>query len=37
VLEPVRKSTGEIVYQQLAATVKKTGVPRQMISDQGGM
>lgn len=36
VLEPVRKSTGEIVYQQLEATVKKTGVPRQIISDQGG-
>lgn len=36
VLEPVAKSTGEIVYQQLEATVKKTGVPREIISDQGG-
>jgi len=36
VLEPVVKSTGEIVYQQLEATVQKTGVPREIISDQGG-
>jgi hypothetical protein len=36
VLEPVVKSTGEIVYQQLAATIKKTGVPREIISDRGG-
>lgn len=36
VLEPVVKSTGELVYQQLEATVEKTGVPREIISDQGG-
>jgi hypothetical protein len=36
VLEPVVKSSGEIVYQQLAATIKKTGVPREIISDRGG-
>jgi hypothetical protein len=36
VVEPVAKSTGEIVYQQLAATIEKTGVPREIISDRGG-
>jgi len=36
VLEPVVKSSGEIVYQQLEATVKTTGVPREIISDHGG-
>lgn len=36
VLEAVVKSSGEIVYQQLAATIKKTGVPREIISDRGG-
>jgi hypothetical protein len=36
VLEPVVKSTGQIVYQQLQATIKKTGVPREIISDRGG-
>jgi hypothetical protein len=36
VLEPVVKSTGDIVYQQLQATIKKTGVPREIISDRGG-
>jgi hypothetical protein len=36
VLEPVVQSTGELVYQQLAATLKKTGVPREIISDHGG-
>jgi hypothetical protein len=36
VLEPVVKSTGEVVYQQLKATIKKTGVPREIISDHGG-
>jgi hypothetical protein len=36
VLEPVVKSNGEIVYQQLEATRKKTGVPREIISDHGG-
>jgi hypothetical protein len=36
VLEPVVKSSGEVVYQQLTATIKKTGVPREIISDRGG-
>jgi hypothetical protein len=36
VLEPVVQSTGELVYQQLKATIKKTGVPREIISDWGG-
>jgi hypothetical protein len=36
VLEPVVQSTGELVYQQLKATIKKTGVPREIISDRGG-
>ena len=35
-LEPVRKSTGEIVYQQVEAPGKQTGVPRQSMSAQGG-
>jgi hypothetical protein len=34
-LYPVTKSNGEIVYQQLEETVKKTGVPREIISDCG--
>lgn len=34
-LEPVRQSNGTVVYQQLEAAVKKTGVPRQIISDGG--
>lgn len=34
-LHPVTKSNGEIVYQQLEETVKKTGVPREIISDCG--
>lgn len=36
VLEPVVKSSAEIVYQQLEATVKTTGVPREILSDHGG-
>ncbi len=36
VLEPVTQSTGEVVYQQLEATIEKTGVPREIISDHGG-
>jgi hypothetical protein len=35
-LEPVRKSNGEIVYQQLEKTVEKTGLPRQIVGDEGG-
>jgi hypothetical protein len=32
---PVRKSTGDIVYEQLEAAVEKTGVPREIVSDHG--
>lgn len=32
---PVRKSSGDIVYQQLEAAAKKTGVPREIVSDHG--
>ena len=32
---PVRKSTGDIVYQQLETAAKKTGVPREIVSDHG--
>jgi hypothetical protein len=32
---PVTESNGEIVYQQLEATRKQTGVPREILSDQG--
>lgn len=34
-LLPVEKSNGEVVYQQLEAQVKKTGVPREIVSDHG--
>jgi hypothetical protein len=32
---PVRHSEGKVVYQQLEKTVKKTGVPREIMGDQG--
>lgn len=32
---PVTQSNGEIVYQQLEEARKQTGVPREMLSDQG--
>lgn len=32
---PVKKSTGEIVYQQLKDAIARTGVPRQIVSDEG--
>ncbi len=32
---PVAESNGEIVYQQLEAACKQTGVPREILSDQG--
>ncbi len=35
VLEPVRESTGQIVYTQLEAAAKKTGIPRAIVSDGG--
>lgn len=31
----VKKSNGEVVYQQLEQAVSKTGVPREIISDHG--
>lgn len=34
-LFPVKKSNGEVVYQQLEEAVKQTGMPRQIIGDQG--
>lgn len=34
-LEPVKESTGEVVYQQLQEAAKKTGVPKEIISDHG--
>ena len=34
-LQPVVKSTGEIVYQQIKEASKKTGVPRAIVSDMG--
>ena len=35
VLAPVKKSNGDVVYQQLEQAVAKTGVPRAIISDHG--
>jgi hypothetical protein len=34
-LFPVTSSTGEVVYQQLKETITKTGMPRQIVADQG--
>jgi hypothetical protein len=34
-LLPVKKSNGEVVYQQLKETAEKTGVPREIVSDKG--
>jgi hypothetical protein len=34
-LLPVEKSNGDVVYQQLEAQVKKTGVPREIVSEHG--
>jgi hypothetical protein len=34
-LLPVKKSNGEIVYRQLEDAVRRTGVPRQIIGDEG--
>jgi hypothetical protein len=34
-LEPVKESTGEVVYHQLKEAAKRTGVPREIISDHG--
>jgi hypothetical protein len=35
-LIPVRQSNKQIVYEQLEATVAKTGVPRAIVKDDGG-
>lgn len=34
-LYPVQTSNGEVVYQQLAAAIAHTGVPREILSDGG--
>ncbi len=34
-LEPVKESNGEVVYHQLKEAAKKTGVPKEIISDHG--
>lgn len=34
-LRPVRHSTGEVVWQQLEEAAKKTGIPREILSDGG--
>jgi hypothetical protein len=34
-LWPVKKSNGEVVYQQLEAGIEKTGIPREIVSDHG--
>jgi hypothetical protein len=34
-LVPVKHSNGDIVYEQLEEAIKKTGVPREIISDDG--
>jgi hypothetical protein len=32
---PVKKSNGEMVYQQLEEAISRTGVPRQIVADEG--
>jgi hypothetical protein len=34
-LLPVKKSNGQVVYQQLEANIAKTGVPRAIVGDHG--
>ncbi len=34
-LIPFEQSNGDIVFQQLEETIKKTGVPKQIVSDNG--
>ena len=34
-LYPGKRSTGEVVFQQLEETIEKTGVPRAIVADQG--
>jgi hypothetical protein len=35
-LQPVTESNGKVVYRQLEAATAKTGVPRAIVSDNGG-
>jgi hypothetical protein len=32
---PVKKSNGDVVYQQLEETIEQTGVPREIVGDKG--
>ena len=34
-LYPVKRSNGDIVFEQLEETIEKTGVPRAIVADQG--
>jgi hypothetical protein len=34
-LFPVKKSNGDVVYQQLEETIEQTGVPREIVGDKG--
>lgn len=34
-LFPVKKSNGDVVYQQLEKTIEQTGVPREIVGDAG--
>jgi hypothetical protein len=34
-LWPVKKSNGDVVHQQLEASIEKTGIPREIVSDHG--
>jgi len=34
-LVPLKKSTGEIVFEQLEKSIEKTGIPREIIGDYG--
>jgi transposase InsO family protein len=34
-LFPVTRSNGEVVFQQLEETIEKTGLPREILGDQG--
>jgi hypothetical protein len=34
-LFPVKQSNGAVVYQQLEETIEQTGIPREIIADQG--
>jgi hypothetical protein len=34
-LHPVKESNGEVVYKQLEEAVEKTGIPREIVGDEG--